>query len=58
MSELSEKTRAKIIIKLGLLLNYKMSSNISEPIVCELVAILDPENKIFSDEHYKKYITD
>lgn len=55
MNEIAPKTRAKIIIKLGKAINDEMGMNISEPIVYELVSILDLENEILTDEHYKKY---
>ena len=52
MTEVSPKIRAKIIIKLGRAINDEMGMNITEPLVCELVSLLDNENDIFSDEHY------
>ena len=52
MTELAAKTRARLIIKLGKALNWELGSNITEPIVLELVAILDPENPVLRDEHY------
>lgn len=55
MEEIHSKTRAKIIIKLGSALNVKYSMNITEPLVYELVQILDPNNEILSNEHYLKY---
>lgn len=54
MTEVSAKTRAKLIIKLGELINAEHCSNITEPVVFELVSILDPENKILTEEHYLK----
>lgn len=57
MIEIDPKTRAKIIIKLGQGVNTENGMNITEPIVVELVKILDPENKIFSEEHYKSYLS-
>lgn len=56
MSEISPKTRARIIIKLGRFENDRVGMNITEPIVYELVLLLDPENQILTDEHYKKFI--
>lgn len=55
MTELKPQTRAKIIIKLGILINNQHGSNVTEPIVVELVSLLDPENEILKDEYYKKY---
>jgi len=55
MTELSARTRANIIIKLGQAKNYQYSSNFTEPIVVELVTLLDPEHPILKEEHYLKY---
>lgn len=55
MTEIEPKTRAMIIIKLGRLLNDQMGMNITEPIVYELVKLLDKDNEILEMEHYKKF---
>lgn len=52
MTELDQKTRAKVIIKLGDAINYQFGSNITEPIVFELVSILDPENEVLKIDRY------
>ncbi len=57
MSEISEKTRASIIIKLGMFINNQYSMNITEPLVFELVNLLDKDNPILKDEHYLKMST-
>ena len=54
MTEIDQKIRAKIIIKLGLVINHQMAMNITEPIVYELVKLLDPKNEILDNEHYKR----
>lgn len=54
MTEINAKTRASIIIKLGRAINDQMGMNITEPIVYELVKLLDEQNDILSDEHYVK----
>jgi len=54
MEELSKETRIKLIIKLGQAFNDTYSMNITEPVVYELVKILDPFNAILKDEHYNK----
>lgn len=54
MEEISKKARAQIIIRIGAAINYQFSLNITEPLVYELVMLLDPENKILQDEHYKR----
>ena len=56
MVEISEKLRAKIIIKMGNLINHQYSDNITEGVVYELVSILDPENEILEQDRYKKAI--
>ena len=53
MNEISPKTRAIIIIKLGQAINDEHSSNITEAIVHELVSILDPENPILVERYFK-----
>lgn len=53
MTEIDPKTRARIIIKLGRVINAQMAMNITEPVVYELVKILDPENEILKLDHYK-----
>jgi len=52
MDEIDPKTRAKIIIRLGAAINDQYMRNITEPLVYELVSILDPENTILKDENY------
>lgn len=52
MNEIDPKTRASVIIKLGQAINYQFASNVTEPLVYELVKLLDPENLILTDEHY------
>ena len=54
MNDLSVETRVRIIIKLGQLINNQFGSNLTEPIVFELVRILDPENEILNTPHYKE----
>ena len=55
MEEISVKTRIKIIKELGTAINYRYSSNVTEPLVIELVLLLDKDNAIVNDEHYKIY---
>lgn len=56
MDEVSKKTRAKIIIKLGRAINDQYAMNVTEGLVFELVSILDPDNEILTDEHYLKRV--
>jgi hypothetical protein len=60
MEEIKPHTRAEVIIKLGRAINNQMGMNITEPIVAELVKILDPDNKILQKEYgdfYTRYLT-
>lgn len=56
MEEIQKKTRAKLIIKLGTAINDSFGMNLTEPLVYELVEILDPENEILKDPHYLKFV--
>jgi len=56
MTEISVKTRCRIIIKLGEAINHEHAYNLTEPIVYELVKQLDPDNKEVETEHYKRHI--
>ncbi|MGB9154394.1 MAG: hypothetical protein WCD70_15050 [Alphaproteobacteria bacterium] len=53
MGELPKKTRASVIIKLGDAINMQLGGNYTEPLVFELVKILDPDNAIINDEHFR-----
>lgn len=55
MNEVNPKTRAIIIIKLGIAINQEHGMNITEPLVYELVKQLDPDNEEIKSEHYQKY---
>lgn len=52
MEEVAPKTRVSLIIKLGDAINYEFAGNITEPVVYELVKILDPENDVLKNERY------
>ncbi len=56
MTEISASVRANLIIGLGKVINNENGMNITEPIVYELVKILEPDNSILKDEHYLYYI--
>lgn len=56
MEELSNKTKANIIVKLGIAINVQYAMNITEPIVAELVYQLDSDHEIFKKEIYFKHI--
>jgi len=53
MSEITPKTRVKIIIQLGKAINADHGMNITEPLVYELVKQLDPDNQEVENDHYK-----
>lgn len=54
IDEISKSARVELIIKLGDAINYEHGANLTEPVVFELVSILDPENKILKDEDFIK----
>lgn len=54
MSEIPPITRAQVIVELGSVINAQFASNITEPLVYELVKILDPNNKILSKPEYHR----
>ena len=56
MSEITPKTRVKIIIQLGQAINAKYGMNITEPLVYELVKQLDPDNQEVENDHYKRKV--
>ena len=56
MEELSVETRANLIVKLGSAINNEHGANLTEPVVVELVRLLKPDHKIFSDDHYSRYL--
>lgn len=57
MDEVTPKTRAKIIIKLGEVINDQYGANLTEPLVYELVKQLDPNNEVIKSEHYTRHLT-
>lgn len=58
MNEISIQSRIKIIKKLGQCINHQYASNITEPLVYELILALNPEDSIQYDSHYKQFIKD
>lgn len=56
MEELKPKTRASIIIKLGIAINDQYTMNITEPLVYELVKQLDPDNEEIKSEHFARHL--
>lgn len=57
MEEVSKEVRAQLIIDLGFAINHQYGANLTEPLVYELVKILEPEHKIISASHYLQYVT-
>ena len=57
MEEISWITKIRILKQLGISINHQYGSNITEPLVYELVLALNPNDEIKNDEHYKKFIT-
>jgi hypothetical protein len=56
MNEISIKARCRIIIELGNAINHEYGTNITEPLVYELVKQLDNDNKDVETEHYLRYL--
>ncbi len=56
MDAVEPKTRAKVIIQLGCAINYEFGANATEPLVYELVKILDPENPVLKKEMYTRHL--
>lgn len=56
MSEITPKTRVKIIIQLGQAINDQYCMNITEPLVYELVKQLDPDNTEVENDNYKRHL--
>jgi hypothetical protein len=54
MTEISAETRARLIIKLGNSINFQFGNNLTEPVVFELVSILDPSNPLLSDKDFRR----
>ncbi len=56
MEELTKDVRIRIMVKLGDAINYKYASNVTEPLVVELILLLDPENEILKQTRYSKHL--
>jgi hypothetical protein len=56
MTEVSNRVRANIIVKLGIAINDQYAMNITQPLVAELVYQLDAEHEIFKNEMYLKHV--
>lgn len=54
MHEVSAESRAAIIIALGNAINNQYAMNLTEPIVYELVSVLEPENEILKCEWFRE----
>lgn len=54
-TEIHPKTRIRLLKKMGQAINYSYGANVCEPIVYELVLLLDPGDDIKTDEHYTRY---
>jgi hypothetical protein len=52
MHEISPKIRANIIVQLGLAINDQHGANLTEPLVYELVKLLDENHKILTNKYY------
>lgn len=55
MSEISPDKRIDVLLKLGDAINYEHAANVTEPLVYELVKILNPNHSILNDESFKRH---
>lgn len=54
MDVIPKKQRVDVIIKLGRAINNQYGMSLTEPLVYELVKILDPQNELLQDEEFIK----
>jgi hypothetical protein len=54
MTELSVEVRCRLIVKVGQLVNYQYGANVTEPIVHELLALLDSSHPLLKEEVFCK----
>lgn len=52
MTEVSAKVRCDILVKLGDSINMQYGSNLTEPLVLELVRQLGPTHEVCTNPHY------
>jgi len=55
-SEIKPETRISLIKKMGGAINNSVGMNLTEPLVYELVLLLDANDPIKDDEHYRKFL--
>lgn len=55
MTELSPETRIRVLVKLGRAINDEHGANLTEPIVYELVKLLNPTHEIVTNKHFLNY---
>lgn len=53
MKEISIVNRCSLLIKLGQAINNEYGMNLTEPLVYELVSLLDQHHPILQDKHFK-----
>jgi len=54
MKELTVDTRAKILIELGKLINFKYARNITEPLIYELIKTMDLKSDFLNNPFLQK----
>ena len=52
MSDVVPTTRVRMLFKMGKLINYRYASNITEPMIYELVLLLIPNFSDWPSEYY------
>lgn len=53
MTEISVETRCRLIIKAGELINNQYAANATEPVVYELLMLLDPKHPRLADIYFQ-----
>lgn len=53
MTEISVEVRCRLIIQVGQLINHQYASNVTEPLVHELLMLLDPQHFLLKDAQEK-----
>lgn len=54
MTEVSVATRCNLLVKAANLINFQCGANITEPLVYELLMLLDPNHKTLKDKTFLK----
>lgn len=56
MDDIKIDTRINLLIKVGDLINYKYASNVTEPVVIELIKLLNPDYDFSKHGNLKMFL--